>query len=54
MTDSILNEGFFDNKDVPDSAKLGAIALLLNGTFETYKRGNGNVVTFVSHVGGNK
>lgn len=54
MADSILNEGFFDNKNVPDSAKLGAIALLLNGTFETYKRGNGNVVTFVSHVGGNK
>lgn len=54
MSDSILKEGFFDNKDVPKSVKLGAIALLLGGTYETYKRGNGNIVTFVSHVGGKK
>ena len=54
MSDSILNEGFFNNKDVPDSAKLGAIALLFNGTYEIYKRGNGNIITFVSHVGGDK
>ncbi len=54
MSDSILNEGFFNNKDVPKAAKLGAIAILLGGTYETYKRADGKVVTFVSHVGGGK
>ncbi len=54
MSDSILNEGFFDSVDVPASVKLDMIALLLNGTYETYKRADGKITTFVSHVGGKR
>ncbi len=54
MSDSILNKGFFNDEAVPASVKLGLVALLLNGTYDTYKRGNGNITNYVINVKGGK
>lgn len=54
MSDSTMKEGFFENKDISESLKLRVLFLMMGGTYEKYKRANGNITTFVSHVGGKK
>lgn len=34
MSNEVLNEGFFSNKNIPVCEKVGLIALLLGGTYE--------------------
>jgi len=41
-------EGFFGNPEIPESVKLGAISLLLKGTYGVFTSPNGKVKTFVS------
>ena len=43
-------EGFFNDEAVPASVKLGLVALLLNGTYDTYKRANGKITNYVINV----
>lgn len=50
----ILNDDFFSDETIPESLKLGLVALFLNGTLDVYKRGNGNISTYVINVGGGK
>ena len=50
MSDSMLKEGFFNDEAVPASVKLGLVALLLNGTYDTYKRANGKITNYVINV----
>ena len=50
MSDSMLKEGFFNDEAVSASVKLGLVALLLNGTYDTYKRANGRITNYVINV----
>ena len=34
MSDNIMNESFFSNKEIPMCEKVGLIALLLGGTYD--------------------
>lgn len=51
MSNDVMNESFFANKQVPMCEKLGLISLILGGTYEKSALGyNGQDKSFVSMV----
>ncbi|MBQ8451624.1 MAG: hypothetical protein IJ538_02480 [Clostridia bacterium] len=52
MSENIMSGkvGFFENKEISNSVKLGVTSLLLGGTFGIYTSPNGKVKTFASTV----
>lgn len=51
MSNEILDEGFFSNKNIPISGKVGLIALLLGGTYEKNAMSfNGKEQFFISKI----
>lgn len=50
MSDNVLSNSFFGNKDIPACEKLGAIALLLKGTYNKITGPDGKTQHFLSDV----
>ena len=48
MSSELLNEGFFNNPNIPDCVKLGAVSLISCGSMETQMGALGKESTFVS------